>query len=121
MSHLSQLQSIASSITSAGGSVLVVTSEPEQHLAATRKASGFQGTILVDTENVLARHLRERGMVDVAISEKKGYAHGMAQPALLVVRGGKGVAGEKGMEEGEVLERWAIVPSLVSSFSLPFG
>ena len=118
MSYLSQLPSIAVSIASAGGSLLVITSEPEQHLAATRKASGFQGTILVDTENVLAQHLRERGMVDVAISEKNGYVHGMAQPAVLVVRGGKGVPGDKSIaKDGEVLESWAIVPSMVSQSS----
>jgi peroxiredoxin len=113
MSYLNQLHTIESSISSAGGSVLVVTSEPEEHLAATRKSSGLQTTILVDTENELAMYLKQQGTLDVAISEKKGYVKGMAQPAVLVIKGGNGAGMEKG-KDGEVLERWAIVPSLVS-------
>jgi hypothetical protein len=70
----------------------------------------------VDTKNELAGYLKKGGLVDIVVSEKGGYVKGMAQPAVLVVRGGKGAG-----REGEVLERWAIVPSLVSSFSLPFG
>ena len=117
MSYLTQLHSIESSISAAGGSLLVVTSEPEEHVAATRKASGFQGTILVDTDNELVKYLKQQGTLDVAISEKKGYVKGMAQPAVLAVRNGKGV----GTEKGEVLERWAIVPSLVSAFARVFS
>jgi hypothetical protein len=116
MAYLAQLQSIEASITSAGGSVLVVTSEPEKHLEATRKSSGYQGRALVDTKNELAGYLKKGGLVDIVVSEMGGYVKGMAQPAVLVVRGGKGAG-----REGEVLERWAIVPSLVSSFSLPLG
>jgi hypothetical protein len=112
MAYLTQLQSISSSITSSGGSLLVVTSEPEKHLEATRKSSGFQGRVLVDTENELAGYLTKEGLVDIAISEKGGYVKGMAQPAVLVLRGGKNGSGEK----AEVLERWAIVPSLVSFY-----
>lgn len=108
MAYLTQLHTIESEISAAGGSLLVVTSEPEEHLAATRKASGLQGTILVDTENELATYLKEQSTLNVTISEKKGYVKGMAQPAVLVVRGGKGAGKE------DVLERWAIVPSLVS-------
>ena len=110
MSYLTQLQTLQNSVSAAGGSLLAVTSEPEEHLAATRKASKFQGKILVDTENELAKYLKKQGTLDVAISEKKAYAKGMAQPAILVVKGGKG--GE------EVLEKWAIAPSLVSAFNL---
>lgn len=57
----------------------------------------------MDPGNELVGHLRERFGLEVAISEKKGYVNGMAQPAVLVVR-----------REGEVLEKWAIVPGLVS-------
>ena len=42
--------------------------------------------------------------MNVAITEKKGYEFGLAQPAVVVLKKG-----------GEVLESWAIVPSLVSS------
>ena len=115
MAYVTQLASIESSIASAGGSILLVTAEPENHLAATRKTTGYKGKVLVDTENELASYLRKSGLVDVAISEKSGYAKGMAQPAVLVVKGGKGAG-----KEGEVLESWAIVPSLVSFFSLSF-
>jgi hypothetical protein len=56
------------------------------------------------------KYFKERDLLDVAISEKKGYEHGMAQPAILVI--GKG---------GDVLEKWAIVPSAVCLiFSLSF-
>jgi hypothetical protein len=57
----------------------------------------------VDEENVLLKELKKRGWADVAVTEKQGYEHGMAQPAVLVVKKG-----------GEVLESWAIVPSMVS-------
>ena len=67
-----------------------------------RKSTGFTGEILVDTENLLAAELKQRGLLDVAISEKAGYEHGMAQPSVLVVKQNK-----------EVLYSWAIVPSLV--------
>ena len=70
----------------------------------------------MDTENELAGYLKKEGLVDIVVSEKSGYVKGMAQPAVLVVRGGKGAG-----REGEVLERWAIAPSLVSSSSLLFG
>ena len=113
MSYLSQLHTIESSISAAGGSLLVVTSEPQEHVAATRQASGLQATILVDTENVLAEYLRTPGTLNVAISEKKGYVNGMAQPAVLVVKRGEGT------EKQHVLERWAIVPSMVSSLCDP--
>ena len=67
----------------------------------------------MDTENELAKFLKQQGTLDVAISEKKGYVKGMAQPAVLAVRYGKGA----GTEKEEVLESWAIVPSLVSAFA----
>lgn len=113
MAYLTQLHTIESSITAAGGSVVAITSEPEEHLEATRKSTDLQAKIIVDTENELAGHLKQLGLLDVAISEKGGYVHGMTQPGVLVLRGGKG-AGMDSKGKGEVLERWAIVPSLVS-------
>jgi hypothetical protein len=67
-----------------------------------RAASGYTGETIIDPENVLAKELARRGVIDVAISAQKGYAHGMVQPAVLV--GGK----EK------VWYKWAIVPATVS-------
>lgn len=69
----------------------------------TRDKTGFQGHIIVDEKNEIAKELKRKGFVDVAISAKKGYQYGMAQPAVVVL--GKG---------GVVLESWAIVPGTVS-------
>ena len=103
MSYLRSLASLAPRIAAADGCVLAVTSEPEQHSAATRAASGYAGELLVDRENRLAAELKRHGKVDVAVSSHKGYEHGMAQAAVLVVRKG-----------GEVMYSWAIVPGVVS-------
>jgi hypothetical protein len=69
-----------------------------------RAASGYTGETIVDTENVLAKELKSRGVIDVAISERSGYPHGMVQPAILV--------GSK----TKVWYTWAIVPAAVSSY-----
>lgn len=71
-----------------------------------RQATGYSGETIVDVENLLVKELRRRGIIDVAISEKKGYPHGMAQPAVLV-----------GTKQ-KVVYKWAIVPSVVSCFLL---
>jgi hypothetical protein len=83
-----------------------VTSELAEKLAATRASTGYKGPAIVDTENVLVEELKKRGWLDVAITEKKGYANGMAQPAVLAVK-----------KDGEMLYKWAIVPALVSLWS----
>lgn len=106
MAYLKTLQSISAPIIAAGGAILVVTAEPGEHLPATRKASGYEGLVVVDETNSLAKELKRRGVLDVAISDKKGYKDGMAQPAILV---GREVDGKR-----EVLERWAIVPSAMN-------
>ncbi|KAF7976231.1 hypothetical protein HWV62_7258 [Athelia sp. TMB] len=103
ISYLKALAGLEPQITALNGKVLVVTSEPESHSAATRKSSGFTGEILVDTENLLAVELKQRGLLDVAISQWPGYEHGMAQPSVLVIKQNK-----------EVLYAWAIVPSLMN-------
>lgn len=66
-------------------------------------ASGYTGETIIDTKNELARELKRRGLVDVAISERKGYDNGMAQPAVLVIK------------DQTVLYHWAISPSRVSN------
>ena len=48
-----------------------------------RATSGYT---IVNKQNFLAKELRRRGLLNVAISERKGYKHGMAQPAVLVLR-----------------------------------
>jgi hypothetical protein len=101
MDYLTTLHKLETRITAAGGSVLAVTAEPEEHLAATRATTGLTSTVLVDINNALATYLKEQKILDIAISEKKGYAHGMAQPGVLAI---------KGKGDGTVLEKWAIVP-----------
>jgi len=103
------LQSLTSSIIAAGGTPLILTAEPEVHLPETRKSTGYSGQAIVDPDHVLVKHFKSKGFVDVAITEKNGYEHGMAQPAILVLK-----------KDETVLESWAIVPSAVC-FSLVFG
>jgi hypothetical protein len=85
-------------------------------LSATRKSSGYEGEAIIDPENKLVRYFKENDMVEVAISEmkiatgRKKYEFGMAQPAILVLT-----------EEGEVLESWAIIPSVVRPPSAIFS
>jgi len=67
-----------------------------------RDSTGYTGEAIVDTQNSLVQYFREKGLVNVAITEKKGYEFGMAQPAVLVIK-----------SDGTVLEKWAIVPSAV--------
>lgn len=90
------------SLVAANTTPLIITSESAEQLPTTRRSSGYAGNAIVDSENILATEFKRRGWVDVAISEKKGYPHGMVQPAILVLK-----------KNGEVLEQWAIVPSLV--------
>ena len=102
MSYLKQLQAKTPSITAAHGTPVIVTAEPVSELSATRSASGYNGEAVVDTNNVLVRYLKVRNLLDVAVSSKNGYDHGMAQPAVLVLK-----------KDGTVLFNWAIVPGLV--------
>jgi len=103
MAYLRTLQSIKPQIEAAGGVVVIATAETRTQLPETRKSTGYDGEAIVDEENILAKHLKEAGQVDVAISEWKGYPKGMAQPAILVLS-----------NSNEVLEKWAIVPSLMN-------
>ena len=73
-----------------------------------RAASGFDGETIVDPENLLAKELKRRGLLDLAISDHKGYPHGMVQPGVLI--GGNQVG---------IVYKWAIVPGTVSpAFSI---
>lgn len=79
-----------------------MTAESATHLAATRAKTGYGGDAIVDPQNLLAGELKNRGVLNVAISEKSGYPNGMAQPAVLLLK-----------RDGTLLYQWAIVPSLV--------
>ncbi|KAH7342475.1 hypothetical protein BKA65DRAFT_292349 [Rhexocercosporidium sp. MPI-PUGE-AT-0058] len=103
-SYLSTLSTLSPSILSSSGKPLMITSEPSSFLPETRKLTGYQGDAIIDTSNELVGYLRENFGLEVAVSEKKGYVNGMAQPAVLVVK----------RDGGEVLEKWAIVPGIMN-------
>ncbi|MCJ1328786.1 hypothetical protein MMC10_005463 [Thelotrema lepadinum] len=105
LSYLKTLQTLLPSIGQAGGKVLVVTAEPAEHLPAMRKAAGYVGEAAIDPEHKLANMLRERGLLDVAVTNKAGYEHGVAQPSILI---------QKGRGDGTVLFEWAIKPSVMN-------
>lgn len=97
------LQLILPHISAAGGKALAVTAEPEQHLPETINAAGYSGEVIVDPRNKIAAELKQRINLNVAISPKSGYEHGMAQPAILVIK-----------NDGTVLFDWAIVPGVMN-------
>jgi peroxiredoxin len=101
--YLKTLETLLPSITAAGGKVMAITAQVEQHLEEMRTLTGYTGTLISDPTNSIATTLKARGKVDVAISEKKGYEHGMAQPAILVIQ-----------QDKTVLFEWAIVPALMN-------
>ena len=103
MDYMKSLQKIVSSVERRNGYVVAVTAEDASHVQATRDASGFTGEVIVDQDHLLLHELKTRFGVDVAISDKKGYPHGMAQPAIMVQK-----------QDKTVMYSWAIVPSLVS-------
>jgi hypothetical protein len=78
----------------------------------TREITSYSGDAIVDTENTLVQFVKERYGLEIAVSEKNGYKNGMAQPGILVLRGGKG--GGPAGEETAILEKWAIVPSTMN-------
>jgi peroxiredoxin len=101
--YLRTLESLRPAITVAGGKVIAITAELEQHLEETRSLTGYSGDVIVDPENQIAAELKRREKLNVAISSKAGYEHGMAQPAILVMQ-----------SDGTVLFDWAIVPSVMN-------
>jgi peroxiredoxin len=108
IAHFKELVAISAEIKAAGGVVAAATAEVPEHLDKFRASTGFSDTVIVDPENLLAKHLKKSELLEVAISDSqlyrlRGYKHGMAQPALLVIN-----------RDATVLQRWAIVPSLVS-------
>jgi hypothetical protein len=103
MSYLKTLQSILPHISAAGGKAVAVTAESEQYLPDTIKTTGYSGEVIVDPTNKIAAELKERVNLNVAISSKSGYEHGMAQPAILVLQ-----------NDGTVLFDWAIVPGMMN-------
>lgn len=102
--YLKDLQSVLGSIKAAQGVAVTVTAENAEFLPTMRAQTGFEGEMISNPENKIATELNEKYGLSVAISEKKGYPHGMAQPAVLVLK-----------KDGTELFKWAIVPSLVSS------
>ncbi|KAJ7676149.1 hypothetical protein B0H17DRAFT_1161534 [Mycena rosella] len=83
---LSKLATLSPAIIAAGGTPVIITAEAEKYLDDTRAATKYDGKAIVDPENRLAKELDARDLVHVAISERSSYDHGMAQPALLVLK-----------------------------------
>ena len=98
---MKDLQSIVPQISAAGGKAIAVTSEPEQHLQQMLTSTGYAGEVIVDPKNDIAVALKHRDALNVTISSKSGYEHGMVQPAVLVVT-----------NDGAVLYSWAAVPGV---------
>ena len=105
MSWLKSLLSLKPNIEARGGAVLLMTSESPDWTQTVRDTTAYKDTIIIDPENKLAAELKKRGLIDLAISSKSGYPHGMSQPGILVVR-----------KDESVLYSWAINPSLASIF-----
>ncbi|KAI1329000.1 hypothetical protein F5Y16DRAFT_367146 [Xylariaceae sp. FL0255] len=101
--YLHTLEQLQKAVAAEGGKVLAITAESGEHLQAKRDASGYTGEVIVDTENKIAAELRLRKLLDVAITEKKGYPHGMAQPAFITHD-----------SERKIYDSWAIVPSVMN-------
>ncbi|KAK3294167.1 uncharacterized protein B0H64DRAFT_181107 [Chaetomium fimeti] len=108
IAYLKELVAISDEVKAAGGVIAAATAEAPKHLDKVRSSAGFSDKVIVDPENSLAKHLKNKELLDVVISDSqlyrlRGYKHGMAQPALLVLK-----------NDGTVLQRWAIVPSLMN-------
>ncbi|KAL7928125.1 hypothetical protein V8C35DRAFT_326202 [Trichoderma chlorosporum] len=103
MAYVRSLARLTSSIVSAGGATLIVTAEAESFITDVRTTTGYTGDAISDPQNRLVGLWKEKDWVNVAITEKKGYEHGMAQPAILVLR-----------KDETVIEKWAIVPTLMN-------
>ncbi|KAF2665792.1 hypothetical protein BT63DRAFT_75747 [Microthyrium microscopicum] len=105
--YLKTLETLLPSITTAGGKVLAITAEIG-HEDAMRASTGYTGTMISDPTNSIAAALKAQGKLDVAITDNtltktKGYEHGMAQPAILIIQ-----------QDGTVLYDWAIVPAVMN-------
>lgn len=87
---------------------MTVTAEDASHVETMRAQTGFTGEMLADPENTIAAELQKHHHFTPAITPKKGYPHGMAQPAVIVIE-----------KDETVLYSWAIAPALVCSVSSP--
>ncbi|KAL9105173.1 MAG: hypothetical protein Q9227_009593 [Pyrenula ochraceoflavens] len=103
MSYLRDLQPLTRPISAAGGITIIVTADAEENLDPIRKSSGYSGVAISDPENSLAEYLKGLGLLQVAVSKKGGFAHGMAQPGVLVVK-----------RDGVPLFQWAIEPGVMN-------
>ncbi|KAI5461846.1 hypothetical protein BGZ63DRAFT_509447 [Mariannaea sp. PMI_226] len=100
MAYLKTLNGLIPTIAASGGSVVIISAQTSDHLEAVRTKSGFTGDAISDPENLLAAELKKRNLLNVAITEREGYATGVTQPAILVLQ-----------RDGTALESWAIIPS----------
>ncbi|KAL8951190.1 MAG: hypothetical protein Q9222_002820 [Ikaeria aurantiellina] len=90
-------------VVSANGTPLIITAQSAEFVEKARQSSGYTGHAISDPDNDIASNLRKRGAVDVAITQKNGYPHGMAQPAIVLTK-----------TDGTVLYSWAIEPKTMN-------
>lgn len=107
IAYIREFTILQTAIKQAGGMPLIITSESRSFLPEFLTSTGWPGEAISDPENEIIRSWKENGWLDVSISEKAGYEHGMAQPAILIQK-----------KTGEVIEKWAINPSLVIVLNL---
>ncbi|ORX34862.1 hypothetical protein BD324DRAFT_635382 [Kockovaella imperatae] len=93
--YVKELQRLRHLILKAGGETLIVTAEPAEHLPAMLKNTKYDGPVTVDPELQLASFLKGQGTIEVTVSSKAGYPHGMNQLAVLIIT-----------KEGLVLEKY---------------
>lgn len=102
IAYIKSLEQILPQITQNNGKAVIITSEPSAKLEDVLMSTKYTGEAIVDADTSLARELKKRNIIDVALTNKRGYPHGMEQPAVLVLR------------KGVPLYSWAIEPSMMN-------
>ncbi|KAK4496643.1 hypothetical protein PRZ48_012625 [Zasmidium cellare] len=102
LNYIKSLATLVPSIKAAGGQPIIITAEDNpSSLDIVREKTGYKDAAISDPCHDLVNDLRRKTLIDLAITDRKGYPHGMVQPGVLVLG-----------REGEVLYSWAIRPSL---------
>ena len=96
------MEKLLQDIRKRGGNITAITAQSQSKVDAVRQSWGLTFNIYSDEAHVLADHVRERGLVNVALTERADYKFGvMTQPAVLIMN-----------RQRDVLYTWAVVPTL---------
>ena len=101
MAYIKDMEHILPQIEKEGGKAVIITAQSADKLPGFLAKTKFSGETIVDEDTKLVTELKNRNFVNVAVSDKGGYPHGMIQPAVLVLR------------KDTPLYSWAIKPSMV--------